>query len=197
MVYSLLALEGWHIALIVVGVVLVLVALIGIWYISMYNGLQRLKNRVEEGWATIDVQLKKRYDLIPNLVNTVKGYAKHESETLEAVIAARNAAMTASPDAKMAAENALSGTLKSLFALQEAYPDLKANTNFMDLQRQLQAIEGELASARRYYNATVKELNTKIDVFPSNIVAHGMKLEKRQYFELDSAEERVAPKVQF
>lgn len=197
MLNSLLALEGWHIAVIIVAVIAILLLAVIVWYISAYNGLQRLKNRVEEGWATIDVQLKKRYDLIPNLVNTVKGYAQHESKTLEAVIAARNAAMTASPDAKMAAENALSGTLKSLFALQEAYPDLKANTNFMDLQRQLQVIEAELASARRYYNATVKELNTKIDVFPSNLVARKMRLEKRQYFELDSAAERVAPTVQF
>ena len=166
-------------------------------YMGMYNKLQRLKNLTEEGWATIDVQLKKRYDLIPNLVETVKGYAKHESETLEKVIAARNAAMTATGNEKMAAENVLTGTLKSLFALQEAYPQLKANTNFTDLQSQLSRIETELASARRYYNATVKELNTKIDVFPSNLVARKMRLEKRVYFELDSAEERVAPSVKF
>lgn len=179
-----------------VVVVLLIVILIG-WYVSMYNKLQRLKNLVEEGWSTIDVQLKKRYDLIPNLVETVKGYAKHESGTLEAVIAARNAAMTASGEGKMAAENALSGTLKSLFALQEAYPDLKANGNFIDLQNQLKSVENELASARRYYNGTVKELNTKIDLFPSNIVAKRMGLEKRAYFELDSAEERKAPQVKF
>lgn len=182
---------------IVVAVVLVLVIILVVVYVNLYNKLQRLKNQVEEGWSTIDVQLKKRYDLIPNLVETVKGYAKHESQTLEAVIAARNAAMTATGDAKMAAENALTGTLKSLFALQEAYPQLKANTNFMDLQNQLKLIEGEIASARRYYNATVKELNTKIDIFPSNLVARRMKLEKRKYFELDSEEERKAVKVQF
>ena len=130
-------------------------------------------------------------------METVKGYAKHESETLEKVIAARNAAMTATGNEKMAAENVLTGTLKSLFALQEAYPQLKANTKFTDLQSQLSRIETELASARRYYNATVKELNTKIDVFPSNLVARKMRLEKRVYFELDSAEERVAPSVKF
>lgn len=183
---------------IVIGV-LIFSVLIGIliWYLSCYNGLQRLKNLVEEGWATIDVQLKKRYDLIPNLVETVKGYARHESGTLEAVIKARNAAMTASGDAKMEAENVLTGTLKSLFALSEAYPELKANANFMDLQGQLKSIETEIASARRYYNGTVKELNTKIDLFPSNLVARRMRLEKRKYFELDSTEERQAPAVKF
>ena len=186
--------------IVAISVVCALVALLLIFllvYMGMYNKLQRLKNLTEEGGATIDVQLKKRYDLIPNLVETVKGYAKHESETLEKVIAARNAAMTATGNEKMAAENVLTGTLKSLFALQEAYPQLKANTNFTDLQSQLSRIETELASARRYYNATVKELNTKIDVFPSNLVARKMRLEKRVYFELDSAEERVAPSVKF
>ena len=178
-------------------VVVVLLIAILAWYISCYNRLQQLKNLTEEGWATIDVQLKKRYDLIPNLVETVKGYAKHESGTLEAVIRARNAAMTASGDAKMQAENALTGTLKSLFALSEAYPELKANTNFLDLQNQLKSIETEIASARRYYNGTVKELNTKIDLFPSNLVARRMRLEKRKYFELDSVEERKAPSVKF
>ncbi len=183
---------------IVVGavVVILLIALLA-WYLSCYNSLQRLKNLVEEAWATVDVQLKKRYDLIPNLVETVKGYAKHESGTLEAVIKARNAAMTATGDQKMEAENVLSGTLKSLFALTEAYPDLKANSNFLDLQNQLKAIETEIASARRYYNGTVKEINTKIDLFPSNLVARRMRLEKRKYFELESEEERRAPQVKF
>ena len=184
----LLLSTGGIVAIIVIAVVLV-IAVIGIaWYISCFNGLKTLLNRVEEGWATIDVQLKKRYDLIPNLVATVKGYAAHESETLEKVVAARNLAMTATGDAKMAAENALSGTLKSLFALTEAYPDLKANANFMDLQRQLQRVEEELAAARKYYNGIVKELNTKIDVFPSNLVAKMMKAEKRKYFEIDEVE---------
>ncbi|MCD8372495.1 MAG: LemA family protein [Clostridia bacterium] len=184
---------------IVVAVVLVLVLVIAVaaWYISAYNKLQRLKNLVEEGWHTIEVQLKKRYDLIPNLVETVKGYAKHESGTLEAVIAARNAAMTATGDGKIEAENALNGTLKSLFALKEAYPELKANTNFLDLQNQLKGIENEIASARRYYNGTVKELNTRIDIFPSSIVARRMRLEKRSYFEIENAEERNAPQVKF
>ncbi len=176
---------------------LLLIIVILIWYISTFNKLKRIKNVVDEGWATMDVQLKKRYDLIPNLVETVKGYAKHESTTLEAVITARNLAMTATGDAKMAAENMLTGTLKSLFALQEAYPDLKANANFMDLQRQLQSVETEIASARRYYNGTVKEYNSQIDYFFTGMVARRMRLEKRNYFELDSEEERKAPSVKF
>ena len=179
------------------GILVLLVIILIAWYISTFNKLQRLKNLVEEGWSTIDVQLKKRYDLIPNLVETVKGYAKHESETLEAVIRARNAAMTASGDGKIAAENTLTGTLKSLFALQEAYPQLKANTNFIDLRNQLKVVETEIASARRYYNGTVKEMNTKIDMFFAGMVARKMKLEKRKYFELDSEEERKAVKVSF
>ena len=186
----------------IIGLVIGAIAIIAVialvsFFIGTYNGLIQVKNLVEEAWATIDVQLKKRSDLIPNLVETVKGYAAHESKTLESVIAARNLAMTASGDAKMAAENALSGTLKSLFALQESYPDLKANVNFMDLQNQLKLIENEIASARRYYNGTVKSLNDKIEMFPSNLVASMMQLTKRAYFELDSEEERKNVKVQF
>ena len=193
----LLISTGAVIGIIVAVVLVILLLALLIWYISCYNALKTLVNKVEEAWATIDVSLKKRYDLIPNLVATVKGYAKHESETLEKVIAARNLAMTSTGDAKMAAENALTGTLKSLFALSESYPDLKANSNFTDLQRQLQSIESELASARRYYNGVVKTFNTKIDLFPSNIVAKGMRLTKRKYFELDSEEERRNVKVEF
>ena len=153
---------------------------------------------MEEAWSTIDVQLKKRYDLIPNLVETVKGYAKHESGTLEAVIKARNIAISAkTTDEKINAENALSGTLKSLFKLKEAYPELKANQNFIDLQNQLRNIEDEIASARRYYNAVVREFNTRLEIFPSNIVARRIRLEKQKYFELDSEEERKNVKVQF
>ncbi len=188
---------GGIIGIIVAVLVVALILGIVVWYITCYNGLVSLRNRVEEAWSTIDVSLKKRYDLIPNLVATVKGYAKHESETLEKVISARNLAMTSSGDAKMAAENALSGTLKSLFALTEAYPDLKANTNFLDLQAQLRHVEDELSAARRYYNGVVKEFNTRIDVFPSNLVAKRMRLEKHSYFELDSMEERQNVKVEF
>jgi LemA protein len=147
------------------------------------------------------VYLKKRFDLIPNLVETVKGYAKHESETLENVVAARNIAMGAkTPDEKMAAANNLSSSLRTFFtAVSESYPDLKANSNFLDLQGQLKTIEGELESSRRYYNGVVKAFNTKLEVFPSNLVANGMgeEYKKRPYFELDSAEERQNVKVQF
>lgn len=194
---TLLITTGTIVGIVVAVVVVLLIVILVAAIIGMYNTLVRLRNTVEEAWSTIDVQLKKRYDLIPNLVETVKGYAKHEGETLEKVIAARNLAMTSSGDAKMAAENALTGTLKSLFALQERYPDLKANTNFMDLQNQLKVIENEIASARRYYNGTVKTFNTKIEVFPSNLIANMMKLTKRPYFELDSEEERKAVSVKF
>lgn len=197
---GLLLLSGGIIALIVVAVVLVLlIVVIVAWYISTYNKLQRLKNLVEEAWSTIDVSLKKRYDLIPNLVETVKGYAKHESETMTAVIKARQIAMSAAtPEEKMEAEKQLSGSLKTFFtATFEAYPQLQANANFLDLQNQLKNIEAEIANARRYYNGSVKELNTKIDLFFSGIVARRMKLEKRPYFELDSEEERKAVKVSF
>lgn len=179
------------------AVALVLIIAIIAWYVSTYNRLQTLKNLVEEGWSTIDVHLKKRYDLVPNLVETVRGYAKHESETLEAVIKARNFAMGAAGDEKIKAENELSHTLKSLFGLQENYPQLKANTNFLELQNELSHIETEIASARRYYNGTVKELNTKIDMFFAGIVARHMRLEKRRYFEPDSEEERRNMKVRF
>lgn len=196
-----LLIGGGAIAGIVCGAVVVLaIVILAVWYVSTYNKLKRVDNMVDEGWATIDVHLKKRYDLIPNLVETVKGYAKHESETLEKVIAARKTAMTAgTPDEKAQAENMLSGTLKSLFALklEERYPELKANTNFMDLMNQLKTVESEIASARRYYNGTVKELNTLLDYFFTGMVGRRMRLEKRKYFELESEEERKAPQVKF
>lgn len=183
--------------IIVILVVLGAAILFFVWYISVRNKFVLLQNNVEEGFATIDVYLKKRYDLIPNLLETVKGYMKHEKETLEGVIKARSLAMNASGEAKAEAENALSGTLKSLFALSENYPDLKANTQFTELQGQLKAIENELAQSRKYYNAVVKSFNTKIRLFPASIVAGMMKLEKKAYFELDSDEERKNVKVSF
>ena len=196
-----LLIGGGAIAGIVCGAVVVLaIVILAVWYVSTYNKLKRVDNMVDEGWATIDVHLKKRYDLIPNLVETVKGYAKHESETLEKVIAARKMAMTAgTPDEKAQAENMLSGTLKSLFALrlEERYPELKADANFMDLMNQLKSVESEIASARRYYNGTVKELNTLLDYFFTGMVGRRMRLEKRKYFELESEEERKAPQVKF
>ena len=188
MVRNVMALSTGALAgIIVAAVVAFLLIVFLIWYISAYNRLQRSKNLVEEGWATIDVQLKKRYDLIPNLVETVKGYAKHESETLQAVVEARSYAMRATTvSGKIEAENALSGTLKSLMKLQEAYPQLKANANFISLQEQLLSVENEIASARRYYNGTVRALNNRVTTFPSNLVARRLKMEKYSYFELDS-----------
>ena len=189
---------GELVGIIVAAVVALLLIVFLFWYVSAYNRLQRSKNFVKEGWATIDVQLKKRYDLIPNLVETVKGYAKHESETLQAVVEARSYAMRATTvSGKIEAENALSGTLKSLMKLQEAYPQLKANANFISLQEQLLSVENEIASARRYYNGTVRALNNRVTTFPSNLVARRMKMEKYSYFELDSEEERQNVKVRF
>ncbi|MBK9150294.1 MAG: LemA family protein [Saprospiraceae bacterium] len=175
-----------------------LILVIGLFLMMSYNKLVGLKNRVLESWSGIDVQLKRRYDLIPNLVNTVKGYAAHESGTLEKVIQARNMAMNAgSTHDRIEAENVLSGTLKSLFALAENYPDLKANASFLDLQNKLSEIEENLSNARRYYNALVRDNNTYVDSFPSNLVANAFKFEKFDFFELESNEERKNPVVQF
>ena len=183
------------IAIIIVIAIIVILALV---VMGSYNGLVKTNNQAEEAFSTMDVYMKKRYDLIPNLVETVKGYASHESQTLEKVTAARNAAMTASSiDEKLKNENALTGTLKSLFAVAESYPDLKANTNFMDLQRQLQTIEEDIANSRKYYNASVKNLNNKIEMFPSSIIAGMFHFEKKPYFEVSSQEERENVKVQF
>ena len=201
MLNSLLLSTGGWVAIIVAIVLVILVIALISWYISTRNAFVRLKNKVEEAWATIDVYLKKRYDLIPNLVETVKGYAKHESGTLEKVVAARSLAMNArTPDEKMQAENNLQSSLKTLFtAVSESYPDLKANTNFLDLQNQLKGLESELESSRRYYNGVVKSFNTKLELFPANIVGArmGEEYKKRPYFELDSAEERKNVKVSF
>ena len=169
-------------------VIIAIIAIILIYFISVYNSFVKLRNQAEESSAGIDVHLKQRYDLIPNLVETVKGYAKHENETLEAVIKARNSAINATTmEAKDAANNALSGTLKSLFALSESYPELKANTNFLDLQKQLTEIEKGLLNARKYYNAIAKRLNEKVEMFPSNIVASMTGFKKRPYAEVEEA----------
>ncbi len=185
---------------ITIAAVLFIIILIS-WYVSTRNAFVRLKNKLEEAWATIDVFLKKRFDLIPNLVETVKGYAKHESETLNKVVEARNVGLGArTADEKMQAANNLSGSLKTLFqVVQESYPDLKANSNFLDLQNQLKSIESELESSRRYYNGVVKAFNTKLEIFPACIVGSrmGEDYKKRNYFELDSEEERKNVKVQF
>jgi LemA protein len=179
-------------------IVLGLIVLAIVFAIAMYNGLVRLKVQCDNAWADIDVQLKRRYDLIPNLVETVKGYAAHEKGTLEAVINARNAAMSATgPADKAAAENVLSGTLKSLFALSEAYPQLRAIEGFTSLQNSLSQIEETVQNARRYYNAVVRDLNTKILQFPTNIFAGMLGFKQREFFEVSNAAEREAPKVSF
>lgn len=184
---------------IVVGAVILLAAIILVcWGISARNNFVRLRNGCEEAFATIDVYLKKRYDLIPNLVETVKGYAKHESQTLENVIAARNRAVNATTTAeKIDADTNVSNAIRSINMVAERYPDLKANSNFMDLSRQLSNIETQLSDQRRYYNAKVKAFNTDKDVFPKSVIAGMMHLEKLPYFELDSAEERQNVRVQF
>lgn len=199
MTNALLIGTGAIIAIVAVVVILILVISIVAWWIKTLNAIIRLDNKAEEAWATIDVYLKKRYDLIPNLVETVKGYAKHESETLEKVISARNAAGAASsPEEKMQAAKQLNSSLKVLLnAVSESYPDLKANSNFLDLQNQLKGLESELESARRYYNGVVKSFNIKIEIFPSSIVAKSKAYQKKTYFELDSEEERKNVKVQF
>jgi LemA protein len=179
-------------------IILAILVLLVIFGIGMYNSLVRLKVTCDNAWADIDVQLKRRYDLIPNLVETVKGYAAHEKGTFEAVINARNRAMTATgPVAKAEAENVLSGALKSLFALAEAYPQLRAIESFTSLQNSLSQIEDTVQNARRYYNAVVRDLNTKILQFPTNIIAGMMGLKQREFFEVTSAAEREAPKVSF
>jgi LemA protein len=180
--------------LIVLGILVLLL----IFGIAMYNSLVRLKVSCDDAWADIDVQLKRRYDLIPNLVETVKGYAAHEKGTFEAVTNARNRAMTATgPADKAAAENMLTGALKSLFALAEAYPQLRAIESFTSLQKSLSDIEDNVQNARRYYNAVVRDLNTKILQFPTNIIAGMLGFKRREFFEVSSAAEREAPKVSF
>jgi LemA protein len=179
--------------LIILGIIVVLV----IFVIATYNSLVSLRNRIENAWAQIDVQLKRRYDLIPNLVETVKGYAAHEKETLERVIQARNMAVSAQGVGGQAqAENALTGALKSLFALSEAYPDLKANQNFLQLQEELTGTEGRIAYARQFYNDSVYKYNTKIQSFPAVILAGMFRFTEREYFEADD-ESRGPVQVQF
>ncbi|MFA6171302.1 MAG: LemA family protein [Patescibacteria group bacterium] len=178
-------------------IVLGVIAVIIIALIALYNGLIRLKLRVDEAWSDIDVQLKRRHDLIPNLVETVKGYAKHERETLDNVIKARNSAMSAgSAEEKAKAENALSQTLKSIFALAEAYPDLKANQNFLELQRELTDTEDKIMAARRFYNGNVRDFNTKLQVFPTNMIGNMLGFKPREFFAANE-EEKAEVKVKF
>lgn len=177
---------------------LIIVVVLVVWGVATYNSFISWKNKVEEAFSTMDVYLKKRYDLIPNLVETVKGYAAHESETLEAVIQARNTAVNAATTAeKVEAENGLSGVLSRFFALSENYPDLKANTNFMNLQNQLKEMESEIANSRKYYNGVVKEYNTKCESVPSNIIASICNFKKQPMFEVTDEAQRENVKVSF
>lgn len=185
-----------HILLIFFATALLLLG----WVVMMYNRLVKLRNLTEEAWSGISVQLKRRFDLIPNLVETVKGYAGHEKATLENVVKLRNAAMSAAPGdvAQQAQANAaLSQGIKGIFALAENYPDLKANQNFIELQNSLETIEDNLQNSRRYYNGCVRDLNTSCETFPSVLIANAFAFEKREYFELDSPEEAQNVKVSF
>jgi LemA protein len=171
-----------------VWIILAIIVIVVGYVVLTYNGLVSMRNRIENAWAQIDVQLKRRYDLIPNLVETVKGYASHERETLEAVTQARNMAMAAQgPQEQAAAENMITGALKSVFALSEAYPDLKANVNFLNLQEELTGTEGRIAYARQFYNDSVYRYNTKIQSVPANVIAGQFKFAAREYFEVDDA----------
>ena len=184
---------------IVLIVLLGLGAIVVFWLVGIYNGLVRLRNAVKNAWSQIDVQLKRRYDLIPNLLETVKGYAKHERETLEAVIQARQQAINITDNVleKAKAENMLSQTLRSLFAVAENYPDLKANQNFLALQEELTSTENKISFARQYYNDSAMKYNNRTEMFPSNIVAGTFNFERADFFEIEAAEQREAPKVSF
>jgi LemA protein len=183
---------------VVVGLILLAVVIVVVVaFVAMYNGLVRLRNRIDNAWSQIDVQLQRRHDLVPNLVETVKGYAAHERETLDAVIRARNTAVEASgPAAQAQAENMLTGALRQLFALSEAYPDLKANQNFLQLQEELTSTEDRVAYARQFYNDSVLKYNTKVQSVPTNMIAGMFNFTEREYFEGDD-EARTVPRVQF
>ena len=182
----------------ILTIIIIILALLVLWVIFSFNTLVRLRNRTKEAWSDIEVQLKRRYNLIPNLVETVKGYAAHEKEVFEKVTEARSKAMGAqTPKEKGEAENFLSQTLKSLFAVAENYPDLKASQNFLELQRELRDTEDKIQAARRFYNANVRDLNIKIESFPTNIVAKLFGFKKMDLFEIEEPEEREVPKVEF
>jgi len=180
-------------------IVLIILAILVLWLAVSYNGFIRLVNRTKEAWADIDVQLKRRYDLIPNLVNTVKGYATHESTAFEKVSDARARAMGAKGAAEQAeAENMLTGALKSIFAISEAYPELKANVNFLELQKELSDTENKIQSARRFYNGNVRDLNTAIEQFPGNIIAGMFSFKQMELFQLEEgSEQKEVVKVSF
>jgi len=186
--------------LVITWIVLGVIAVAAVYAISIYNSLVKNRQMVEEGWSGIDVQLKRRTDLIPNMMETVKGYMSHERETLESVTNARAAAQSAqngTPEQRAQAEGALSSALGRLIAVAEAYPDLKANTTFLEFQSALQTVEDEIQMARRYYNGAVRNLNVTVESFPSNLVANGFKFEKAEYFELENEADRAVPSVKF
>jgi LemA protein len=185
--------------MIFVIILLVLVIIAGLWAVAAYNGLVKLRNLVQEAWHQIETELQRRHDLIPNLVETVKGYAAHERATLEAVTAARTAAAApgAGPAEQAAQENILTQALGRLFAVAEAYPDLKANQNFLQLQAELTNTEDRVAAGRRFYNANVRDLNTRIETFPTSIIANWFKFVRAEYFETEDPAARQAPTVQF
>ncbi len=186
------------ILLVLLGLILIPGIGVILWGVAAYNGFITLRNKIEEAFSTMDVYLKKRFDLIPNLVETVKGYASHEKTTFENVTRARTMAMNAtSAEERIQGEGMLTNTLKSLFAVAESYPELKANQNFLDLQQQLQGIETEIANSRRYYNAVVRDYNTKREVFPSVLVASLFSFKKKPLFEVSGEEERENVKVSF
>ncbi|MCZ7446120.1 LemA family protein [Agrobacterium rhizogenes] len=181
-------------------ITLAIIAAIALYVVFIYNGLVKARQMKEEAWSGIDVQLKRRTDLIPNLIETVKGYAAHEKSTFEEVIAMRNRAQAVPAgdvEGRAQAEGLLSQALGKLFALAEAYPDLKANTNFLELQRSLETIEGELQMSRRYYNGAARDLNVKVESFPSNLVAGQFGFTKAPYFEIDNPADRAVPTVKF
>ncbi len=181
-----------------VQIVLIIVVLVVLWVIFTYNRLISFRNRAKEAWSDIDVQLKRRYNLIPNLVETVKGYAAHEREIFEKVTQARAQAMGAQGlKEKGEAENALSSTLKSLFAVAENYPDLKASTNFLELQRELRDTEDKIQAARRFYNTNVRDLNTKIESFPTNVIASLFNFKSMEFFQVEESAVREVPQVKF
>ena len=175
-------------------IILIIIVVFAIYAGVVYNALVQMKNNVKEAWSDIEIQLKRRYDLIPNLINTVKGYMQHESGTSEKIVQARTAAMNSTGQMKEMSQNEgmISNALKSIFALAENYPDLKANTNFLELQRELRDTEDKIQASRRFYNGNVLALNTKIEQFPSNIVASMFHFEKQEFFELDAAEKATA-----
>jgi LemA protein len=179
-------------------IVLIIIGVVAVAAIGIYNGLITLRNRADNAWAQVDVQLRRRYDLIPNLVETVKGYAAHEKETFQKVTEARSQAINAGTVAEQGkAENMLTGALKSLFAVVESYPDLKANQNFLMLQEELAGTEGKISYARQFYNDTVMKFNTKQQVFPSNIIAGMFNFQEKEYFEIEEPEAKEPVKVEF